>query len=122
MLPETLSFDSEHSYACKELYEVPGGDQVDGSPPALVIDSANTFTQGGHTRMIQPTPDIGRRGVIERVEDISVRQVCRFPFSPVGSMLTYMFDASRDFVCTTMYLVELFVIDELEEFRRGVEL
>eukprot|EP00959_Pyramimonas_sp_CCMP1952_P253435 5295347-Pyramimonas_sp.AAC.1 len=31
---EVLCFDSELSYACKELYEVPRGDQVDGSPPA----------------------------------------------------------------------------------------
>ena len=56
MLPEALSFHAEHSHACQELYEVPGGVQVDGSPPAPV------------------------------------------------------------------YLVELFVIDELEEFRRGMEL
>eukprot|EP00959_Pyramimonas_sp_CCMP1952_P416537 8726669-Pyramimonas_sp.AAC.1 len=30
ILPEALSFDTEHSHACKELYEVPGSDQVDG--------------------------------------------------------------------------------------------
>eukprot|EP00959_Pyramimonas_sp_CCMP1952_P149018 3117950-Pyramimonas_sp.AAC.1 len=28
--------DSELSSACEELHEVPGGDQVDGSPPAPV--------------------------------------------------------------------------------------
>eukprot|EP00959_Pyramimonas_sp_CCMP1952_P110710 2316278-Pyramimonas_sp.AAC.1 len=31
MLLEALSFDSDHSCAWKELYEVPGGDLVDGS-------------------------------------------------------------------------------------------
>ena len=36
MLSGAFCFHSEHSYACKELYEVPGGDQVDGSPPAPV--------------------------------------------------------------------------------------
>eukprot|EP00959_Pyramimonas_sp_CCMP1952_P198597 4154143-Pyramimonas_sp.AAC.1 len=36
MLPEAVCFGSEHSYACKELNEVPSGDQVDGSPPAPV--------------------------------------------------------------------------------------
>eukprot|EP00959_Pyramimonas_sp_CCMP1952_P276183 5773084-Pyramimonas_sp.AAC.1 len=36
MPPEALSFVSEHSHAWKELYEVPGGDEVDGSPPAPV--------------------------------------------------------------------------------------
>eukprot|EP00959_Pyramimonas_sp_CCMP1952_P011776 247938-Pyramimonas_sp.AAC.1 len=34
---KVLCFDSEHSYARKELYEVPGGDQVDGSPPTPVF-------------------------------------------------------------------------------------
>eukprot|EP00959_Pyramimonas_sp_CCMP1952_P457212 9474517-Pyramimonas_sp.AAC.1 len=36
MPPEALFFDSEQSHAWKELYEVPGGDQVDGSPPVPV--------------------------------------------------------------------------------------
>ena len=36
MLSGAFCFHSEHSYACKELYEVPGGDQVDVSPPAPV--------------------------------------------------------------------------------------
>eukprot|EP00959_Pyramimonas_sp_CCMP1952_P085605 1790658-Pyramimonas_sp.AAC.1 len=36
VLPEALSSDAEHSCACKELYELPGGHQVDGSPPAPV--------------------------------------------------------------------------------------
>eukprot|EP00959_Pyramimonas_sp_CCMP1952_P469100 9494358-Pyramimonas_sp.AAC.1 len=36
MLPEAPSFDSEKTYARKELYEVPSGDQVDGSPRAPV--------------------------------------------------------------------------------------
>eukprot|EP00959_Pyramimonas_sp_CCMP1952_P198488 4151744-Pyramimonas_sp.AAC.1 len=38
---EALSFDSEHSHAWKELYEVPGGDKVDGSPPAPVSATCN---------------------------------------------------------------------------------
>eukprot|EP00959_Pyramimonas_sp_CCMP1952_P072921 1524002-Pyramimonas_sp.AAC.1 len=33
---EVLCLDSGHSYAWKELYDGPGGDQVDGSPPAPV--------------------------------------------------------------------------------------
>eukprot|EP00959_Pyramimonas_sp_CCMP1952_P057141 1192760-Pyramimonas_sp.AAC.1 len=33
---EVLCSDSGHCYAWKELYEVPGGDQVRGSPPAPV--------------------------------------------------------------------------------------
>eukprot|EP00959_Pyramimonas_sp_CCMP1952_P145506 3046182-Pyramimonas_sp.AAC.2 len=37
MLGEVVCFQSEHSYACKELYEVPDGDQVDGSPLAPVL-------------------------------------------------------------------------------------
>eukprot|EP00959_Pyramimonas_sp_CCMP1952_P143749 3009466-Pyramimonas_sp.AAC.1 len=36
MPPEALVFDSEHFRAWKELYEVPGGDQVEGSPPVPV--------------------------------------------------------------------------------------
>eukprot|EP00959_Pyramimonas_sp_CCMP1952_P280355 5860415-Pyramimonas_sp.AAC.1 len=36
MPPEARSFDSEHPRAWEELYEVPGGDQVDGSPPVPV--------------------------------------------------------------------------------------
>eukprot|EP00959_Pyramimonas_sp_CCMP1952_P372824 7807121-Pyramimonas_sp.AAC.1 len=36
MPPEAFSSDSELSRALKELYEVPGGDQVDGSPLAPV--------------------------------------------------------------------------------------
>eukprot|EP00959_Pyramimonas_sp_CCMP1952_P134579 2816259-Pyramimonas_sp.AAC.1 len=36
MPPEALSFDSELSHAWKDLYDDPGGDQVDGSPPAPV--------------------------------------------------------------------------------------
>ena len=36
VLSGPFCFHSEHSYACKELCEVPGGDQVDGSPPAPV--------------------------------------------------------------------------------------
>ena len=34
MLSEALGLLSEHSRAYKELYEVPGGNQVDGLPPA----------------------------------------------------------------------------------------
>ena len=34
MLSEALELLSEHSRACKELYEVPGGNLVDGLPPA----------------------------------------------------------------------------------------
>eukprot|EP00959_Pyramimonas_sp_CCMP1952_P388665 8143699-Pyramimonas_sp.AAC.1 len=37
MLREALSFDAERSHACSELYEIPGGHQVDGSPPAPVF-------------------------------------------------------------------------------------
>eukprot|EP00959_Pyramimonas_sp_CCMP1952_P460360 9479730-Pyramimonas_sp.AAC.1 len=36
MLREAVCFESKHSYACEELYEVHGGDQVDGSPPAPI--------------------------------------------------------------------------------------
>ena len=34
MLSEAFRLHSERSFACEELYEVPGGDQVDGLPPA----------------------------------------------------------------------------------------
>ena len=37
MLSEAFRLHSEYSYACKELYEVPGGNQVDGLPPAPSI-------------------------------------------------------------------------------------
>ena len=36
MLSEAFCLHSKHSYACKELYEVPGGNLVDGLPPAPV--------------------------------------------------------------------------------------
>eukprot|EP00959_Pyramimonas_sp_CCMP1952_P283183 5919306-Pyramimonas_sp.AAC.1 len=54
--------------------------------------------------MIQPTPDIGHRAVVERLEDTSVRQVRRFPASPDSSMLPDMFETSRNFMCTSMPL------------------
>eukprot|EP00959_Pyramimonas_sp_CCMP1952_P226716 4740415-Pyramimonas_sp.AAC.1 len=41
MHPEALPFNSEHSHAWKQLYEVPGGDQVGGSPP--VPDNIQLF-------------------------------------------------------------------------------
>eukprot|EP00959_Pyramimonas_sp_CCMP1952_P242714 5073275-Pyramimonas_sp.AAC.1 len=34
--PDALRFGPELSYGCEELYEVPSGDQVNGSPPAPV--------------------------------------------------------------------------------------
>eukprot|EP00959_Pyramimonas_sp_CCMP1952_P234543 4900447-Pyramimonas_sp.AAC.1 len=34
MLREALCSDYEQSYACQELYEAPGGEQVDGSSRA----------------------------------------------------------------------------------------
>eukprot|EP00959_Pyramimonas_sp_CCMP1952_P406025 8509357-Pyramimonas_sp.AAC.1 len=36
MLWGAVCFTSQHAYACKELYEVPGGGQIDGSPPVPV--------------------------------------------------------------------------------------
>ena len=52
MLSGAFCFHSEHSYACKELYEVPGGDQVDGSPPAPVHISRfdNSFELKNYSR------------------------------------------------------------------------
>eukprot|EP00959_Pyramimonas_sp_CCMP1952_P153666 3215129-Pyramimonas_sp.AAC.1 len=41
---EVLCFDSEHSYACKELYGVPGGDQLAAVPPRAL--SGNLARRG----------------------------------------------------------------------------
>eukprot|EP00959_Pyramimonas_sp_CCMP1952_P194639 4070169-Pyramimonas_sp.AAC.1 len=46
MPPEALCFDSEHSYTWKELYEVPGADQVDGSPPVPVCTQLGMWGGG----------------------------------------------------------------------------
>eukprot|EP00959_Pyramimonas_sp_CCMP1952_P259284 5420728-Pyramimonas_sp.AAC.1 len=57
MRPEGLPFDSEHSEAWEELYEVPGGDQVDGSPPVPVRDSdqaADRLQSSGFNRRTRP--------------------------------------------------------------------
>eukprot|EP00959_Pyramimonas_sp_CCMP1952_P015227 322414-Pyramimonas_sp.AAC.1 len=52
MLLEALSVDSKHSNPWKKLYEVPGGDQVDGSPPAPV-EELEEFGRGVHIRIVR---------------------------------------------------------------------
>ena len=46
MLSKAFCLHSEHFHACGELYEVPGGNLVDGLPPAPV--STRAFSASAH--------------------------------------------------------------------------
>ena len=61
MLSEAFCLHSEHSYACEELYEVPGGNQVDGLPPARSIGKQTEKRSGTRCRDRQVPP-----GIVER--------------------------------------------------------
>eukprot|EP00959_Pyramimonas_sp_CCMP1952_P450143 9425492-Pyramimonas_sp.AAC.1 len=54
MLPEALFVGSKHSHVWEELHEAPGGDQIDGSPPAPVylVASKTRRAKGKHTRKL----------------------------------------------------------------------
>eukprot|EP00959_Pyramimonas_sp_CCMP1952_P014323 303294-Pyramimonas_sp.AAC.1 len=81
MPPEAFFFGSEHSHALKELYEVPGGDRVDGSPPVPVPRRAPTVVEleefGDTVELVGEIPS-GTRSYLPRAgsADSEVLTIC----------------------------------------------